>query len=81
MEIRYDTRGRIFYQTGKYILYQLAKPIVIYASFSVTMNFFGILRAIYVFFSTSPWGWSKLLQNMEENIGVVKPLSDSRWSA
>jgi hypothetical protein len=45
------------------------------------MNFFGILQAIYVFFSVSPWRWSKLLQNMEENTDVVKPLSDTRWSA
>jgi hypothetical protein len=52
------------------------------ASFSVTMNIFGILRAIYVVvFSMSPWRWSILLQNMEENTGVVKSLSDSRLSA
>jgi hypothetical protein len=45
------------------------------------MNFFEILQAINVFFSASPWRWSKLLQNMKENTGVVKPLSDTRWSA
>jgi hypothetical protein len=79
--IRRLTNGETVQRDWLIYSHQLAKPIVMYASFSVTLNFFGILRTIYVFFSTSTWRWSKLLQNMEENTGVVKPLSDSRWSA
>jgi hypothetical protein len=42
--------------------------------FSDNEFFFGILQAIYVLFSASPWRWSKLLENMKENTGVVKQL-------
>jgi hypothetical protein len=50
---------------------------VLFSGSEFFWNFAGNL----CIFSASPWRWSKLLQNMKENTGVVKPLSDTRWSA
>ena len=45
------------------------------------VNFFGILKSLYSFFSASPQRWNLMLEHMPNKVCVVKSLSNTRWSA
>lgn len=50
-------------------------------SCTAVVDFFQFMQSVYVFLSASPQRWSKLLNNMNKKVHVVKSLSETRWSA
>lgn len=46
------------------------------------VNYFGLIQAVYVFFSSSTKRWKLLTDNLKKtkNTYILKPHSETRWS-